>query len=318
VKTEWFYQQSVHDYLRVVRGVDENVGALRAYLASSGLAATTVVMFMADNGFMLGDHFLSGKNLSYEQSIRVPLLMEGPGIPGGLVESRLVSNVDWAPTILDLAGVEIPGAMEGRSLLELLDGSPPNDWREAVYLRSYAAGATRWYGVRTSRYKLIHHDRVDEWELIDLQEDRLELTNVYDDEQYAGVVQQLRAMMVSLDVPPIPDQDRDGVGDPQDNCLVVANADQRDTDLDGYGNLCDGDFDGDGAVSAGDFATLKQGYLVEQGDSARSPDIDLDGDGIVTGADFSRFRPLYLAPPDPRGSPARGLPLPGPGPRWRR
>jgi hypothetical protein len=115
-------------------------------------------------------------------------------------------------------------------------------------------------------------------------------------------------MMVSLDVPPIPDQDRDGVGDPQDNCLVVANADQRDTDLDGYGNLCDGDFDGDGAVSAGDFATLKQGYLVEQGDSARSPDIDLDGDGIVTGADFSRFRPLYLAPPGPSGLACAGAP----------
>ena len=77
-KIEWFYQQHVHDYLRVVHGVDVNVGALRDYLASSGLAADTVVIYTADNGFQLGDHFLSEKYLSYEQSIRVPLLMEGP------------------------------------------------------------------------------------------------------------------------------------------------------------------------------------------------------------------------------------------------
>jgi arylsulfatase A-like enzyme len=251
-KTEWFYQQHVHDYLRVVRGIDVNVGELRAYLATSGLAANTVVIFAADNGFLLGEHFLSGKYLSYEQSIRVPLMMEGPGLPAGVVDASLVSNLDWAPTILDLAGVEIPAAMEGRSLLERLDGTPPEDWRQAVYIRNHAGNGNRWYGIRTSRYKLIHHDRVHEWELIDLQEDPLELTNVYGDEQYADVVAALETEMASLGVPS------------RHRCPGDANLDGGVSTLDGSivrrclnkvatGICAAADFDGNGVINSLDW-----------------------------------------------------------------
>jgi arylsulfatase A-like enzyme len=251
-KTEWFYQQHVHDYLRVVRGIDVNVGELRAYLATSGLAANTVVIFAADNGFLLGEHFLSGKYLSYEQSIRVPLMMEGPGLPAGVVDASLVSNLDWAPTILDLAGVEIPAAMEGRSLLERLDGTPPEDWRQAVYIRNHAGNGNRWYGIRTSRYKLIHHDRFHEWELIDLQEDPLELTNVYGDEQYADVVAALETEMASLGVPS------------RQRCPGDANLDGGVSTLDGSivrrclnkvatGICAAADFDGNGVINSLDW-----------------------------------------------------------------
>jgi arylsulfatase A-like enzyme len=236
----------------VVRGIDVNVGELRAYLATSGLAANTVVIFAADNGFLLGEHFLSGKYLSYEQSIRVPLMMEGPGLPAGVVDASLVSNLDWAPTILDLAGVEIPAAMEGRSLLERLDGTPPEDWRQAVYIRNHAGNGNRWYGIRTSRYKLIHHDRVHEWELIDLQEDPLELTNVYGDEQYADVVAALETEMASLGVPS------------RQRCPGDANLDGGVSTLDGSivrrclnkvatGICAAADFDGNGVINSLDW-----------------------------------------------------------------
>ena len=166
-------------------------------------------------------------------------------------------------------------------------------------------GNIRWHGIRTSRYKLIHHDRVDEWELIDLQEDPLELTNVYDDEQYADVVEQLFALMVGFGVP---DDDVDGHVDLQDNCAAITNPDQRDTDFDGYGNLCDGDFNNDGAVAAADLTAFKRAYQAMQGDPRYDAEIDLNGDGAVTAADFSRFHSMYLAPPGPSGHACAGNP----------
>ena len=108
--------------------------------------------------------------------------------------------------------------------------------------------------------------------------------------------------------PEILDQDQDGVGDPEDNCLALANADQRDSDLDGYGNLCDGDFDGDGAVSGADFVVFSQAYLTGQGDAGWNPDVDANGDGVVNGIDFSRFSAAYLGPPGPSGLSCAGMP----------
>jgi len=104
-----------------------------------------------------------------------------------------------------------------------------------------------------------------------------------------------------LDLTELPDQDLDGVGDPEDNCLVLANADQRDTNLDGYGNLCDGDFDDNGAVGPVDFAEFAQAYLKGLGDPGYDPDIDLDGNGAVTPIDFALFSQMYLDPPGPSG-----------------
>lgn len=208
-REEWVYQLVAHDYLQTIVSMDLAVDRLRDYLAAEGLAATTVVIFASDNGMLLGDHFRHGKQSGYEQAIRVPLLIEGPAslIPSGVVDTHLVSNVDWAPTILDLANVPIPASMEGRSLLELMDGSPPTDWRQAVYYHNYQEYENLpSRGIRTDRYKLIEHDgwtdgydsnhdpiRIywTEGELIDFQTDPNELTNQYENPAYAAVVQHL-------------------------------------------------------------------------------------------------------------------------------
>jgi len=108
--------------------------------------------------------------------------------------------------------------------------------------------------------------------------------------------------------PAIPDQDQDGVGDPEDNCLVLANADQRDSNLDGYGNICDGDLDDDGAVGGADFAVFSQAYLTGQGDPGWNPDVDANGDGVVNPIDFGRFSSAYLGPPGPSGLCCAGTP----------
>jgi hypothetical protein len=108
--------------------------------------------------------------------------------------------------------------------------------------------------------------------------------------------------------PAILDQDQDGVGDPEDNCLALANADQRDSNLDGYGNLCDGDFDDDGAVGGADFVVFSQAYLTGQGDLGWNPDVDANGDGVVNGFDFGQFAAAYLGPPGPSGLSCAGTP----------
>jgi hypothetical protein len=108
--------------------------------------------------------------------------------------------------------------------------------------------------------------------------------------------------------PPIADQDQDGVLDPFDDCLLEANPGQLDSDQDGYGNLCDADFDGDGAVSSLDFALLRSAYLTQPGDPGWSPAIDADGDGVVGALDFSRFRTAYLGAPGPSGLACAGTP----------
>jgi hypothetical protein len=111
--------------------------------------------------------------------------------------------------------------------------------------------------------------------------------------------------MVSLGQP---DDDLDGFVDPEDNCTAVTNPDQRDTDLDGYGNLCDADFNGDGTVAAADLFAFKRAYQTMQGDPRYDAEIDLNGDGAVAAADFSRFHSMYLAPPGPSGLACAGYP----------
>ncbi len=106
----------------------------------------------------------------------------------------------------------------------------------------------------------------------------------------------------------LPDQDEDGVGDPEDNCLILVNPDQRDTNLDGYGNLCDADFDDDEAVGGADFSALRQAFQTMQGDPGYDADIDLNGDGAVGGFDFTSFRAMYQGSPGPSGLDCAGDP----------
>ncbi|HEV8606693.1 MAG TPA: sulfatase [Tepidisphaeraceae bacterium] len=193
---KWKYQRYIKDYLRCIASVDDNVGRVLDYLETSGLAENTIVVYTSDNGFFLGDHGWFDKRFMYEESMRVPLMVRYPGkIVAGSVSKELVINADFAPTILDFAGVQIPQEMQGRSLAPILAGKPPPDWRKSVYYHYYEFPQPHHvhphYGVRTDRYKLIHYYTLKEWELFDLQKDPHELKSVYDDPAYAQVRQDM-------------------------------------------------------------------------------------------------------------------------------
>jgi len=200
----WRYQRYIKDYLRCIASVDDNVGRLLDHLDSSGLAENTVVVYTSDQGFFLGDHGWFDKRFMYEEALRMPLLIRYPGVTEpGSVNDDIVLNLDFAPTFLDIAGVPVPGDMQGRSLLPLLEGETPRDWRTSMYYHYYeypgAHSVKRHYGVRTRRYKLIHfYYDIDAWELYDLERDPDELNNVYDDPSYAGVVNELKSELEQL------------------------------------------------------------------------------------------------------------------------
>jgi len=200
----WKYQRYMQDYLGCIAAVDENIGRVLDYLEKSGLAENTLVIYTSDQGFYLGEHGWFDKRFMYEESLRMPMLARLPGvIPAGSVNGDLVSNLDFAPTFLDLAGMPAPQDMQGESLLPLLQGKIHPNWRESVYYHYYEYPAVhmtkRHNGVRTQRYKLMHfyHD-IDAWELYDLKKDPQELLNVYADPNYAEIGEDLKSEMTRL------------------------------------------------------------------------------------------------------------------------
>ena len=193
---EWKFNRYIRDYLRTIKSVDDGVGEVLDYLDESGLAENTIVVYTSDQGFYLGEHGWFDKRFMYEESFRTPLLVRYPKeIQPGTQTDALVQNLDFAPTFLDYAGVEIPEEMQGESFRKLASGED-SSWRDAVYYTYYEYPAEhmvkRHHGVSTKRYKLIHfYYDVDEWELYDLQEDPHEMNSVYEDPDYAGI----RSMM---------------------------------------------------------------------------------------------------------------------------
>jgi arylsulfatase A-like enzyme len=180
----WKYQKYMQDYLATVQSVDDSVGQLLAFLDKAGLARNTLVVYTSDQGFFLGDHGMFDKRFMYEESIRMPFLVRWPaGIKAGTRSDALGLNIDFAPTFLELAGLPAPADMQGRSLLPVLRGRPPSDWRTSMYYRYYHDPGdhnTRAHlGVRTRTHKLIHFWKKDQWELFDLVNDPYELHNLY-------------------------------------------------------------------------------------------------------------------------------------------
>jgi arylsulfatase A-like enzyme len=203
--TEWKYQRYMKDYLRCIVSVDENVGRVLDYLDRHGLAENTLVVYTSDQGFYLGEHGWYDKRFMYEESLSMPLLVRYPAaVPAGRVSDALVLNLDFAPTLLDYAGVAVPSAMQGRSLRALLDGPPPADWRQAIYYHYYEFPhgwhhVRTHYGVRTDRYKLIRfYGEESFWELYDLATDPHELHNVYDRPGYEAVQSDLHRRLKAL------------------------------------------------------------------------------------------------------------------------
>jgi arylsulfatase A-like enzyme len=219
----WKYQRYMHDYLGAVLSVDESVGKVLKYLDDSGLAENTIVIYSSDQGFFLGEHGWFDKRWILEESMRTPLLARWPAvIKPGATSGRIVSVVDFAKTFLDAVGVPQPADMQGRSLLPLLRGEAPSDWRESFYFHYYEY--PRWhrvrphYGVVTDRYKLVHYymPDVDDWELYDLKENPDETQNFINDPKYSDTIGKLKTELARLraefKVPPVSEEPRAAYG----------------------------------------------------------------------------------------------------------
>jgi arylsulfatase A-like enzyme len=199
----WKYQRYVKNYLRCVRGVDESVGTLMKTLEELGLSDNTVVIYSSDQGFYIGDHGWYDKRWMYEESLKMPLIVKWPGVAeAGSVNEDLVQNLDYAETFLEIAGAEIPADMQGRSLVPLLAGETPADWRESIYYHYYEYPSVhmvpRHNGVRDDRYKLIHFYQFDEWEFYDLKTDPDELQNLYEQADYADEIATMKVELERL------------------------------------------------------------------------------------------------------------------------
>jgi arylsulfatase A-like enzyme len=201
--TRWKYQRYMQDYLATIQSVDDGVGRLLAFLDGNGLSKNTLVVYTSDQGFFLGDHGLFDKRFMYEESLRMPFLVRWPAvIPRGTRSDAIALNVDFAPTFLDAAGQPAPAEMQGRSLLPVLRGRLPADWRASMYYRYYHDpgdhNTRAHYGVRTRTHKLIHFWKKDQWELFDLTNDRFELHNLYGEPGQVELTSTLKAELARL------------------------------------------------------------------------------------------------------------------------
>lgn len=202
---EWKGQRYLQEYLSTIASVDEGVGKILDYLEANNLSENTLIVYTSDQGFYLGEKGWFDKRFMYEESLKMPLLIKYPKAikPGSVLES-LTQNLDFAETFLDFAGVDIPEDMQGQSLRPLLENTLEDvDFRDAIYYHYYDYPAfhmvKKMYGVRTSRYKLIHvYDDIDEWELYDLQNDPQELNNLINDSEYDTIEAKLRDKLAAL------------------------------------------------------------------------------------------------------------------------
>lgn len=200
----WKYQRYMQDYLSCIASLDDNIGRLMDHLEAQGLTENTIIVYTSDQGFYLGEHGWFDKRFMYEQSLRMPLIVKYPKeITPAVNEQDMVMNLDFAPTFLDYAGIEIPGDMQGASIRQVLNAATPSDWRDAVYYRYYEYPAIhavkRHYGIRTHRYKLIHfYYDADYWELYDLESDPQEVNNLYGQPAYEDLTKELKSKLKEL------------------------------------------------------------------------------------------------------------------------
>lgn len=198
---KWQYQRYIKDYLRCIAGVDENIGEILDYLETSGLAENTIVVYSSDQGFYLGEHGMYDKRWIYQESLSMPFIIRWPGqISSGQRLEAVTQNIDFAPTLLEAAGVVIPSDIQGESFLPLLKGEG-SFGREAIYYHYYEKGehnVPRHEGIYDSRYKLISFYDYDAWELYDLSQDPSEMHSVYDDPEYKEIKEKMHQKLDEL------------------------------------------------------------------------------------------------------------------------
>lgn len=215
----WYYDRYIKDYLRCCAGIDRNVGRLLDKLEAMGLAENTIVVYTSDQGFFLGDHGLYDKRLIYEHSLRMPLLVRVPEGGKGGENKAMLTNVDFAPTLLELAGLPTHEKMQGSSFAPMLKGEDePESWQQSIYYRYWMHGdrshhVPAHYGVRTQTHKLTYYycqalgcsgsgqiniDLEPYWELFDLTADPNELKNIYGEPGTEAITAQLKAELKRL------------------------------------------------------------------------------------------------------------------------
>jgi arylsulfatase A-like enzyme len=199
----WKYQRYLQDYLACIQSVDDNVGRLLDWMDKNGLKTNTVVIYTSDQGFFLGDHGLYDKRFMYEASVRMPFIVRWPGVTrSGAVQDAMAINPDFTSTFMDIAAQPVPPDMQGRSLVPLLKGERPPDWRTSYYYRYYHDpgdhNTRAHYGVRTTTHKLIYFWKKDQWEMFDLVKDAAELHNLYDDPAQKETVAALKKELYRL------------------------------------------------------------------------------------------------------------------------
>ena len=198
------YQRYMRDYMACISSVDKSVGKVLDYLKDNNMDENTIVIYTSDQGFYLGEHGWFDKRWMYKESLNSPLLISWPGvIKAGSVNNDLVSNLDFGETLIDVAGGQIPSDMQGASMLPVLKGETPANWRTGHYYHYYEHpsehNVLRHYGITTAKYKLIHYYYdMDKWELFDLEKDPQEMHNIYDNPAYADVQQELHANLAKL------------------------------------------------------------------------------------------------------------------------
>lgn len=198
------YQRYLQDYLACIAAVDKSVGEVLSYLKETGLDKNTVVIYTSDQGFYLGEHGWFDKRWMFEESYRTPLVMRWPGvIRSGSVNKDMVSNIDLPETFLKIAGADVPDDMQGRSMVPILKGKTPSNWRKEHYYHYYEYPGShmvkRHYGMSTERYKIMHYYYdIDEWEMFDLKADPQEMKNVYNDPTYTSVRKNLHKKLQKL------------------------------------------------------------------------------------------------------------------------
>ena len=202
--TRWNYQRYIKNYLRCVKAVDENIGRMLDYLDENGLSKNTVVIYSSDQGFWLGEHGWFDKRWMYEESLHTPLLVRWAGrTKPGSTNTNLVSNLDFAQTFLDIAGAPQPKDMQGRSLLPILHGKTPEDWRKTHYYHYYEAGGHGvpvHFGVTDGRYKLIRFpdEKLNTWEFFDLKVDPQEMKSRLNAPKYSKIIAGLKKELTRL------------------------------------------------------------------------------------------------------------------------
>lgn len=210
----WKYRRYMSNYLSTVKAVDESVGRLLDYLEANDLSDNTVVIYSSDQGFYLGEHGWYDKRWMFEESFRMPFIVRWPGvIEAGSRPETLIQNIDYAPTFLDIAGLDVPEEVQGKSLVPIMR-DPTKSLRKSLYYAYYELGehaVPQHFGVRTDRHKLIYFPLTNEWNLFDLDLDPQELKSVDDEPAYTEIRQELAEELVRLreqfQAPPYPTAD---------------------------------------------------------------------------------------------------------------